>query len=64
VEVKFCMFNEVFHMVFLVTTVSIVNNFIPTFTKPDIFTFVNNSVSTDFQLRNSHIRAPNISSHN
>jgi hypothetical protein len=42
--VKPCMFNEISHMAFLVTGVSMLNNVIPTFTKPKTFTFVNNIV--------------------
>jgi hypothetical protein len=43
-EVKSCMFNEISHMAFLVTSISTFNNFIPTFTKPETFTFLNNIV--------------------
>jgi hypothetical protein len=43
-EVKSCMFNEISCMVFLVTSVSMLNNFIATFTKPETFTFLNNTV--------------------
>jgi hypothetical protein len=43
-EVKSCMFNEILHMAFLVTSVSVFDNFLPTFVKPEMFAFVNNIV--------------------
>jgi hypothetical protein len=43
-EEKSCMFNDISHIVFLVTSTSMFNNYIPTFTKPEAFTFVNNIV--------------------
>jgi hypothetical protein len=39
-EVKSCMY-EISRMAFLVTSVSMFHNFIPTFPKPDTFTFAN-----------------------
>jgi hypothetical protein len=60
-DVKSCVFNEVFRMAFLATSVSVFNNFIPTFTKPDTLTFVNNIVNC--LSTNSNIRETVINSH-
>jgi hypothetical protein len=59
-EIKSCMFNEISHMGVIVTSVSMWNNFIPTFTKPATFTFASNIVihiqETPIceSIRNSH----------
>jgi hypothetical protein len=49
-DVKSCMFNEIC-MAFLVTSVSVFNNFTPTVTKPETFTFVNNIVTNCLPMK-------------
>jgi hypothetical protein len=43
-DVKSCIFKKFFLITFVVTIVSVFDNFTPNFTQPETFTFVNNIV--------------------
>lgn len=55
-EVKSRMFTDISRMAFLVTSVSMFNNFIPIFANPGTFTFANIIVLNCLSRRNSYIK--------